>query len=87
VIKLNNLTRSKQHHQAHVEVEDTGGGLTSEAAAGMFEPFYSTKTEGMGMGLSIARSIVLANGGNIWATNNSDGGATFHFTVPLASAS
>ncbi len=80
-------TTRNEREQAHVAVEDTGGGLTPEAAASMFEPFYSTKTDGMGMGLCIARSIVLANGGNIWATNNSDGGATFHFTVPLASTS
>jgi signal transduction histidine kinase len=49
----------------------------------VFEPFFTTKKEGMGMGLSIARTIVEAHRGQIWAENNSGAGATFYFTVPV----
>jgi signal transduction histidine kinase len=49
----------------------------------LFEPFFTTKKEGMGMGLSIARTIVEAHHGQIWAENSSGAGATFYFTVPV----
>lgn len=67
----------------HLAVEDTGPGLDPGTETTIFEPFYTTKTEGMGMGLSIARSIVVANGGRIWAVNNPTAGATFHVTIPV----
>jgi signal transduction histidine kinase len=69
---------------AHVSIKDWGAGIAGDAAARIFEPFYTTKSDGMGMGLSIARSIVEAHGGRIWATNNPTGGATFHFTVAIS---
>ena len=64
-------------------VHDCGSGLAAEAAARIFEPFYSTKANGMGMGLAISRSIVERHDGRLWVTANEDRGCTFHFTLPL----
>jgi signal transduction histidine kinase len=64
-----------------VSVRDHGTGLTSNELARIFQPFYTTKREGLGMGLPISRSIIEAHGGRLWAENNADRGATFHFTV------
>jgi signal transduction histidine kinase len=69
-------------HLVHVVVGDNGPGLVAGAERRLFEAFYTTKTGGMGMGLSIARSIVESHGGKIWAVNGTDGGAEFHFTIP-----
>jgi PAS domain S-box-containing protein len=66
-----------------VAVSDCGSGLTGDKLDQIFKPFYTTKGEGLGMGLSICRSIIEAHGGQLWAENNPDGGATFYFTVPL----
>ena len=67
-----------------VSVRDRGVGLSRDKLTHIFEPFYTTKRNGLGMGLSISRSIIEAHGGKLWATNNSDCGATFFFTVPVA---
>jgi signal transduction histidine kinase len=69
-------------HLVHVVVGDNGPGLAAGTERRLFEAFYTTKTDGMGMGLSIARSIVESHGGKIWAVNGTDGGAEFHFTIP-----
>ena len=68
--------------QVKVAIQDTGRGLDQSTIERMFEPFYSTKSGGMGMGLSISRSIVLSHGGRIWATANDGAGATVQFTLP-----
>jgi len=65
-----------------IMVQDTGKGLDPSTIERMFEPFYSTRSGGMGMGLSISRSIVLSHGGRIWATANDGAGATVQFTIP-----
>jgi signal transduction histidine kinase len=63
-------------------VRDSGVGFTPEVASQMFESFYSTKSDGMGVGLSISRSIIEANRGRLWATANDGPGATFAFSIP-----
>src|SRR5260221_10196292 len=65
-----------------VGVRDTGPGLSPESLSRLFEPFYTTKPEGMGMGLSICRSIIEAHGGRLWATRCEPHGALFQFTIP-----
>ena len=67
---------------AVVTVEDAGVGLGELQADRLFEPFYSTKPGGLGMGLSISRSIVESHGGRLWATANPEHGATFHLALP-----
>jgi C4-dicarboxylate-specific signal transduction histidine kinase len=70
-----------------VSVRDCGIGLDPRNADQLFNAFFTTKPQGMGMGLSIARSIISAHGGRLWAAPNSDHGATFHFTVPAGGQS
>ena len=72
----------------HVEfaVIDRGTGIAAELREKLFEPFYSTKPEGMGMGLNICRSIVEFHHGRLWATANVHGGTTFRFTLPRSNA-
>jgi len=76
--------RSTIHSEGHilVSISDCGTGLPAESTERIFEPFHTTKSHGTGMGLTITRSIVEANGGRVWATSNSGAGATFHFTLP-----
>jgi len=72
--------------QLLISVSDTGVGLPREQAEQIFNAFFSTKAQGTGMGLSISRSIIESHGGRLWATSNSEGGATFNFTLPAAEA-
>lgn len=67
-----------------VDVTDSGPGITPDQMSSLFEAFYTTKTEGMGMGLSICKSIIEAHGGRIWATCEQGKGATFHLSLPLS---
>ena len=66
-----------------VSVGDTGPGIPADLLANVFDPFFSTKPNGMGMGLPISRTIVAAHGGQLWA-ENMDRGATLRFTLPIA---
>ena len=67
----------------HVSVTDRGAGIAPGMLERIFEPFYSTKDNGLGMGLAICRAIIKAHGGLLWAENNPGRGATFHFTLRL----
>jgi C4-dicarboxylate-specific signal transduction histidine kinase len=66
-----------------VSVQDAGVGITAPHSGQLFEPFYTTKPQGLGMGLSISRSIVEGQGGKLWATANANHGATFQFILPM----
>jgi two-component system sensor kinase FixL len=65
-----------------VSVRDRGIGISGAKVDKIFEPFYTTKRDGLGMGLSISRSIIEAHGGQLWVENNQERGTTFHFTIP-----
>ena len=65
-----------------VSVSDQGDGIPAEFAGELFTPFLTTKAQGLGLGLSICRSVVEAHGGRIWHSANVDGGSSFHFTLP-----
>jgi signal transduction histidine kinase len=67
-----------------VAVQDSGTGIEKTVLDHIFDPFYTTKADGLGMGLAIVRSIVEAHGGRVRAANNPEGGATFSFTLPVA---
>jgi PAS domain S-box-containing protein len=75
-------TQNLEPDQVQVTVEDSGIGLDPNTCDKIFEAFYTTKSAGMGMGLSISRSIVQAHGGRLWATAKDGPGTRFHFTLP-----
>jgi signal transduction histidine kinase len=68
--------------EVEISVADCGPGIPPENLERIFEPFMSTKADGMGLGLAVCRSIVTAHDGRLWATNNVDRGATLHITLP-----
>jgi signal transduction histidine kinase len=72
----------REEHAVRVGVRDRGPGIPPDQLGNVFAAFFTTKAQGMGMGLAISRSIVEAHGGRIWAENNPEGGATFCFTLP-----
>ena len=76
-------THQDKAHQILVTVKDCGVGIAAENADRLFNPFFTTKSGGMGMGLSICRSIVEAHGGRLSASANDGPGATFQFNLPL----
>ena len=73
-----------QNDMIRVAIGDSGPGFGVEELGRIFQPFYTTKRDGLGLGLSICRSIVDAHGGRLWAENNAGRGATFCFTVPVS---
>ena len=76
--------KTECHGDDHIQVsvQDRGKGIVGNDLKKIFEPFYTTKPEGLGMGLAISQSIVQAHGGRLWASANQDQGCTFHFTLP-----
>jgi signal transduction histidine kinase len=72
----------QQGEAVQVAVRDSGLGLTEENIERLFQPFYTTKPDGLGMGLSICREIIEDHGGRLWASQNVPCGATFEFTLP-----
>lgn len=80
-------TEWDEENCARLSVRDSGEGFTPQAAERLFEQFYTTKDDGMGIGLSLSRSIVERHHGRLWATLNDGPGATFSFSLPVASGS
>ena len=77
-------SRADDEGMVRISVADTGKGLSDEVAAQLFQPFVTSKERGMGIGLSICRTIVESHGGRIWFEHRLGGGTVFHFTIPQA---
>ena len=73
----------RSSRDVEIQVEDNGPGIPSDQYGRLFEAFYTTKNDGMGMGLAISRTIVEDHDGRLWAANNSDAGVTFNFSLPV----
>ena len=83
--ELHIYTSMAEDNMVMISVTDTGTGISDEVAALLFQPFVTTKRHGMGVGLSISRTIIEAHGGRIWIEPNPGGGTIFHLTLPAAS--
>lgn len=81
------VTTARDDNFALISVSDTGPGLTPEVANSLFQPFVTTKENGLGIGLSICRTIVEAHGGRLWMEPNTGGGTVFRFRLPIAKGS
>ena len=81
--KIQISTHAAGTHQVQVDIQDNGPGLASSIADDPFRPFQTTKADGMGIGLAISRTIIDAHGGRLWAENPPEGGAAFHFSLPV----
>jgi signal transduction histidine kinase len=75
-------TEADQDNYVRLAVQDVGIGFKPEAAERLFEAFYTTKSDGMGIGLSVSRSIIESHNGRLWAASNDGPGATFSFSIP-----
>jgi C4-dicarboxylate-specific signal transduction histidine kinase len=78
------LSHADERNMIRVSVVDCGKGIAEDHLERVFEPFFTTKTTGLGLGLAVSRTIIGAHKGRLWATNNRDRGAAFHFTLPMA---
>jgi two-component system, LuxR family, sensor kinase FixL len=76
---------NKEMNMGHVTIQDSGPGISQEMVRRVFQPFFTTKPTGIGMGLAISRALIEANGGQLWLEPNTTHGATFHFTLPFSS--
>jgi PAS domain S-box-containing protein len=76
------LTSKQDQRAILVSVEDSGPGIDAQGLDRLFDAFYTTKSDGLGMGLAISRSLIEAHGGKLWATSSEGHGAAFHFTLP-----
>jgi two-component system sensor kinase FixL len=76
-------SRLAEDNVVEISVQDTGTGILPGSEAQIFEPYHTTKPLGLGLGLSLSRSIMLAHGGRLWAESNPSEGAIFYFTIPI----
>jgi two-component system sensor kinase FixL len=81
--KLTIRTSVAKSGQLELSISDNGYGIEEKYVQQLFDPFFTTKADGLGIGLSISRSIVEAHGGTLWVKSNPDGGSTFKFTLPI----
>ncbi len=84
LILTGQVTDELHESRYHLTISDTGSGINADIMEKLFEPFFSTKKQGLGLGLSISHAIVQSHGGSMRAENNSWGGATFHILLPLS---
>jgi two-component system sensor kinase FixL len=84
VRRLSIESRINEQGNVEITVADTGHGIESEMIDELFEPFYTSKSSGMGMGLSICRSIIEAHDGRLWAESRKSKGTRFHIAIPLS---
>jgi len=80
--RLTLRTAAAADGEVELSVADRGRGIPPADLQRIFDPFVSTKTDGMGLGLAVCRTIVAAHAGRLWAANNADRGASFYFTLP-----
>jgi signal transduction histidine kinase len=80
------VARRRDTRFVEIAVSDSGAGIPAERLPQIFDPFFTTKAGGMGMGLTISRTLVEAHGGQLWADNRPGGGAVFTFSLPIATA-
>ena len=78
------ITLDAEHEAVRTSVLDCGKGIEEDQLERIFEPFFTTKASGLGLGLAVSQSIVVAHKGRLWATKRSGPGAAFHFTLPVA---
>jgi len=78
------MSAAAKGQMALVTVQDDGPGIDKAVVSRIFDPFFSTRPEGLGMGLSVSRALIEANGGTLWTEENASSGAAFHFTLPFA---